>query len=201
MKLLIAGLMLAAVAASGIACAKDKPPAPNTLGYSYLRASYVSQQSDYFGDGARGYAIEGAWLIDGHTYLLGSATRLDFNRLPGNERVYGVGVGYQENPMGDISAFLQAQFFRASAETAPSAFGDHVDGYAKFSWGFRTLLGKTSPWEADAAVYYDSHTNFGSRHFGVWLGVGAVWNHFGVRLLGDHNSVQDTVRLSLSWYF
>lgn len=201
MKAGILGLAFAAAVACGIAHAKDKAPAPNPLSYDYLRAGYVSQQSDYFHDGAHGVTLAGSWLVNDHVYVLGSATRLDFNQLPGEQRIYGAGVGFQENPMGDISAFLQVEFFHARADVAPSRFGDRVDGYARFSWGFRTLLGKHSPWELDGTVYDESHTNFGSRHFGLRVGIGAAWRQFGFRVAGDHNGVQDTIRASFSWYF
>lgn len=201
MKAGLPGLVAVIALAAGAAQAKDKQPTPNSLSYDYLRAGYVSQQSDYFHDGAHGYSLEGSFLVNDHVYLLGSATRLDFNQLPGTQRVYGAGIGYQENPRGDISAFLQAEVFHASADTTPSRFGDRADTYARFSWGFRTLIDPHSPWEIDGAVYDESHTDFGHRNFGLWLGIGAVWDHVSVRVVGDYNNTQETVRAELGWYF
>jgi hypothetical protein len=191
----------AAIVATAPCIARGAQPAPNDLGYDYLRAGYVSQQSDYFNDGAHGYGIAGSWLLGKHVYIVADAEHLDFNRLAGSQQIVGAGVGYQENPMGDISAFLQAELFHAHADTAPGHPDGQTDGYARFSWGFRTLITKRSPWEIDGAVYDESHTDFGSRHFGLWLGVGAVWDHFGVRFVGDHNTKQETLRVELTWNF
>lgn len=170
----------------------------NPLSYTWLRIGGVSQESDYFDDRAQGYSLQGSWQLDENVYLLGSAARLDFDQLPGREHIYGVGIGYQENPMGDISAFLQAEVFRTRLDLPG---GDRTDDWARFSWGFRALLGKDSPWELDGAVYYDAQDDFGDRDFGAWFGIGVVWDHVGLRLVGDHNGSQDTVRLGLSVYF
>jgi opacity protein-like surface antigen len=201
MKFPLAGLALLAVAMTGVGHAKEHQESSNSLSYSGLRAGYVSRHSDYFHAQQRGVGVHGSWLLNQNAYLLAGAERLTFDRLPGTARTYSAGIGYQENPMGNISAFLQAEFFHTRVEAAPSRFGNHVDGWARFSWGFRTLLAEDSPWELDGAVYYDSHEKFGGRSFGAWFGVGAAWNHFGLRLLGNHNAAQDTVRFDLSVYF
>lgn len=201
MKAVFASLLVATLAVPGVAPARGGQQVSNPLSYNYLRISRIRKKSSYFDDRDAGFRLKASFAVGQHVYLLASASHLTFDTLPGGEHTYSLGIGYQENPMGNTSGFLQAEFFHENAETAPSPHGNHIDGWARFSWGFRTLFGQNSPWEVDGAVYYDAHDDFGGRNFGVWAGLGVVWDSFGVRLLANHNGVQDSVRLSLSLYF
>lgn len=173
---------------------------PNPLSYSYLRAGKVSQQSDGLNDRAKGYSLQASWQVGENVYLVADGSRLEFETLPATMRVYGAGIGYQENPQGDVSAFLQAQAYETRIQTQGMA-DYQSDRWARFSWGFRSLMAHNSPWELDGGVYYDAWTNFDARRFGFWLGLGAVWDHVGLRLVRNHNGSQDAVRFSLSVYF
>src|SRR5699024_10824724 len=97
---LCAGLAFSVIAIPGIASARGQAVS-NSLDYSYLQVSRVKRDFDYSNDRAAGYSLEASVEVGQHTYLLGSATRLDFGHLPGRERIYSVGIGYQENPMGN----------------------------------------------------------------------------------------------------
>ncbi|HET6724770.1 MAG TPA: hypothetical protein VFH85_02055 [Gammaproteobacteria bacterium] len=195
MKYILAGLALITVSASGAAYAA------NPLSYSYLRVGYTTQDSDYFNDKAKGYGLEASWQFGENIYLVGSANHLDFDDLPGEEHIYSVGIGYEENPHGNTSAYLQARAFRETADFGPSALGEKTDRWVRLSWGFRTLVKKSSPWEIDGGVFYDAKENFGDRGFGGWVGIGAVWSHLGFQVAASHSASRDTVRVNLSWFF
>lgn len=200
MKYLLTGIALTAMLASGVAYARRLGPLSSRLSYSHVRAAYAKMQSDFFDAKATGRYFSLGWQFNRNGYIAVSESRLFFNDMPGELRTYGLALGYQENPMGNTSGFLQVKFMRTKALMPFSPVSGQSDGWVRLSWGFRTIA-RSSPWELDGGIYYDMKEEFGNRKFGVWLGVAVTWEYFGVRLVGNHNGDQDTVRLGLSVYF
>lgn len=163
--------------------------------YSFVQFSHKKFGSfDYFGSAATGNSVRAAYQFGAHGYVFGSYGRFSFDQGPGRLYQTGVGIGYAQTE-GNLSAYISIAAYR---QALSASRGGQRDYYYEGSYGVRAAV--TRHFAVIGSIYSDFATGFGSRPWGVKVGVALGGGPLSVEFYTDHNrdvnSMTAAVRLT-----
>lgn len=183
-----------------IARATPRPrSAPAGIGdYSYIQfRGFDRGNSDYFGASSQGTGVKVSYQVTGHAYVIGAFDHFHFDEPVdgGFENRTALGLGLQ-GTAGKVSAYLQVSYDRA---IATGRFNGARSYYWQIAYGNRIAL---NSWlEVDGEVYSDIHPEFGSRPYGVKLGMAGTFGPITIGLYDDHNPDVNSLEAVLQFGF
>jgi hypothetical protein len=195
----VMALISGAVLVLGIAVAQAAPSGgpPDNMSQNYLSITdYSGGYSRYFGHRLMGPGVRLSWAFTTHLFTVASYSHLLVDGTGTVIHREGLGLGYVANPTGWASAYVEAEFFRATQH--PPGIS-RVDDYWKVVYGIRQNINRT--FEVDFGLYTELNQHWGARGFGAELGVGANWGPLQLGADYDHNSDVNALLFHLRWFW
>jgi opacity protein-like surface antigen len=171
------------------------PPSTDVFSYSTLTVDHQHEHSDFFGDSSQGNGLKLSYDFSG-VYLFGQWDKLDFDTLPGNHTVQGIGVGAHQAYSNNTSFYIDLSYLQ---DKLSSSLGAGSDDYWRVNYGMRSQV--TEMLEFDAAIFTERNTSFGRRPFGERVGGGIDFSAFSLLAAFEHTADGNRTEISLSWAY
>jgi hypothetical protein len=181
--------------------AQDQGP-QDVFSYSYLQINRLSGQSYYFNNRfaadalSVGNGLKFSYGFDDGVYLFGQWNRLNFDKLPGNHDLSGIGVGANQKYSSSTSFYIDLSYMR---DRLSGNLGGGADNYWRVSYGFQSHL--SSFIGLNGAIFTERNTDFGRRPFGQRLGLIFGGSAAALVLSAEHTTNGNRLEAALNWYY
>lgn len=180
---------------------QDQGP-QDVFSYSYLQINRLSEQSYYFNNRfaanalSAGNGLKFSYGFDSGVYLFGEWNRLNFDNLPGNHDLTGIGVGADQKYSSSTSFYIDLSYLR---DQLSGNLGGDKDYYWRVSYGFQSHL--SSFIGLTGAIFTERNTDFGRRPFGERLGLIFGGSVAALVVSGEHTTNGNRLEAALNWYY